>query len=452
MHVLDRYFGISAAGSTPRREVVGGLTTFATMSYIIFVQPTVLAMAGMDFGAVLLATCVSSAFACAVMGLVGRFPFALAPGMGENFLFTFAIVLGMGFRWQAGLAIVFISGVLFLLLSLFRTREKIINVLPDTLKNAIGPAIGLFIAFVGLQWGGIVVLDPATMVSLGGLHHGPPLICLAGVLVMATLLARGHRWGILAGILFTAGLGLATGVLPFEYKASGLNFSTFFQLDFAALLPRWQEALAAILLFFFLDLFDTVGTLVGVSTQAGFVREDGKLPGAGRAFFSDALATCAGALFGTSTVTSYIESATGVAAGARTGLAPLVTAVCFLFALLLAPVITVVGYNVGPAYYEALQIENSMVSMYPAVAPALIVVGFLMLAPLRNVKWDDLTEAVPAFFTLAMMAFSYSITEGVAAGCISFTAIKLTTGRWREAHPLMYVISAALLLRYAFLT
>ncbi len=287
--------------------------------------------------------------------------------------------------------------------------------------------------------------------SLGDFSQGPPLIAAAGVLLIATLLARGFRWGILAGILFSAGLGLATGVLPFEYRPANLNFGSFFQLNFAELLPRWDEALVAILVLFFLDLFDTVGTLVGVGTQAGFVREDGKLPGAGRAFFSDALATCVGALFGTSTVTTYIESATGVAAGARTGLAPVVTAVCFVFALLLAPVIAVVGHNAGPAYYEALQIPNSMVSMYPAVAPALIVVGFLMLEPLKRVKWDDLTEAVPAFFTIAMMAFSYGITEGIAAGCISFAAIKLTTGRRREAHPLMYLIALAFVVRYVFL-
>ena len=452
MHALDRYFGISAADSTLRREIVGGLTTFATMSYIIFVQPTVLSMAGMDFGGVLVATCLSAAFACVLMGLVARLPFALAPGMGENFLFTFTIVLGMGFSWQAGLAIVLVAGVLFVLLSLFGVRERVLHVLPGALKNSIGPAIGLFIAFVGLQWSGIVVLDPATMVTLGDLGQGPPLVCLAGVLVIAALLARGFRWGILAGILFTAVLGVVTRVIPFEYGAGNLNFSTFFQLDFTALLPRWDEALLAILLLFFLDLFDTVGTLVGVGTQAGFIRDDGALPRAGRAFFADALGTCAGALFGTSTVTTYIESASGVAAGARTGLAPMVTAICFVLALALAPVITVAGQNVGPAYYEALGIEHSMVSMYPAVAPALIVVGFLMLAPLRRVTWDDLTEAVPAFFTLAMMAFSYSITEGMAAGCISFTAMKLVTGRAREAHPVMYVVSAALVLRYVFLT
>ncbi len=451
MSQLDRYFGIEEAGSTVRREVVGGLTTFATMSYIVFVQPTILSIAGMDFGAVLVATCLSAALGCFFMGVIAKYPFALAPGMGENFLFSFTICLGMGFSWQAALAIVFLSGVLFLVLSIFRTREKILEVFPDCLKNAIGPAIGLLIAFWGLQCSGIVVLNPATMVTLGDLRHGIPLISLLGVLVTATLLARNFRGAILVGLLVTAGLALATGAVPWQVERTPLSMGTFFQLNFSELLARWQDALLAILLFFFLDLFDTVGTLVGVSTQAGYMQDDGKLPRAGRAFFSDALATCCGALLGTSTVTSYIESATGVAAGARTGLAAVVTGICFLFAIALAPVVAIAGHNVGPAYYEQLGIEGSFVSMYPIVSPALIVVGFLMLSPLRKVKWEDVTESLPAFLTIAMMAFGFGITEGIAAGCISYAAIKLTAGRGREVHPIMYAIAVALVARYAFL-
>jgi AGZA family xanthine/uracil permease-like MFS transporter len=451
MTTLDRFFGISSSGSTVRREVTGGITTFATMSYIVFVQPTVLAMAGMDFGAVLVATCVSSALGCVFMGLIARYPFALAPGMGENFLFSFTVCLGMGFSWQAGLAIVFLSGVLFLFLSLFHTREMIMAVLPDCLKNVIGPAIGLLIAFIGLQWSGVIVSNPATMVSMGSLKHGAPLIALFGVLFITTLMARGARGAILLGLLACTGLGLLTGVIPAKMEHTQLSMSTFFQLDFAPLWQRWDDALVAILLFFFLDLFDTVGTLVGVSNQAGFMKQ-GKLPRAGRAFIADALATCTGALCGTSTVTSYVESAAGVAAGARTGLAALVTAACFIAALAMAPVVSIAGHNAGPAYYEALGIKGSLVSMYPAVAPALIVVGFLMLAPLRKIAWEDVTESFPAFATLAMMAFGYGITEGISAGCIAFAAIKLTTGRGREVHPVMYVIAAALAARYAFLT
>ncbi len=435
-----------------RREVVGGLTTFATMSYIVFVQPTVLAMAGMDFGAVLTATCLSAALGCVFMGFLARYPFGLAPGMGENFLFAFTIVLGMKFSWQAGLAIVFLSGVLFLLLSVFRTREKVLEILPDCLKNAIGPAIGLFIAFIGLQWSGIVVSNPATMLALGSLRHGAPLIGLAGVLLTATLMAVGFRGAILAGIFVTALLGMVFGVIPHTLPQTALSTQTMFQLNFGELIARWDEALMAVALFFFLILFDTVGTLVGVGTQAGFMTPDGRLPRAGRAFMADALATCTGALLGTSTVTAYIESATGVAAGARTGLAALVTGICFVGALAFAPVIAIVGHNVGPLYYEqALGIKGSLVAMYPAVAPALIVVGFLMLAPLRNVRWDDVTESLPAFLTIAMMVFAYGITEGIAAGCVSYAAIKFTTGRGKEVHPLMYLVAAAFIVRYAVL-
>jgi len=452
--VLDRYFGISASGSTVRREVVGGLTTFATMSYIVFVQPTVLSMAGMDFGSVLMATCLSSAFACVFMGVLAKYPFALAPGMGENFLFAFTVCStfpgGMGFSWQAGLMIVFISGVLFMLLSIFRTREMILAVLPQCLTNSIGPAIGMFIGFIGLQWGGIVVLSPTTMVRLGGFHTGPALVTLCGVLLIAVLHARGIRGGILIGVLASCAIGLVTGIIPWAHQTVSWNFSTFFQLNGSELIARWPDALVAILLFFFLVLFDTVGTLIGVGTQAGFVDENGKLPRAGRAFFADAMATSVGALFGTSTVTSYIESAAGVAAGARTGFAAIVAGACFVLAIAFAPIIHIAGQDIGAAFYN-LKPTDLHVSMYPAVAPALIFVGFMMMTPLRRIRWDDITESLPAFLTIAIMVFGYGITEGIAAGCASFAAIKLLSGRGKEVHAVMYVIALAFVLRYAFL-
>jgi len=452
--IVDRYFGIAAAGSSVRREVVGGLTTFATMSYIVFVQPTVLSMAGMDFGSVLMATCLSSAFACVLMGVLAKYPFALAPGMGENFLFAFTVCStfpgGMRFSWQAGLTIVFISGILFMLLSIFRTREMILAVLPQCLTNSIGPAIGLFIRFIGLQWGGIIVLSPTTMVRLGGFHTGPALLTLFGVLLIAVLHARGVRGGILLGVLASCGIGLATGIIPWTRPEVALNFSTFFQLDVSELITRWPDALVAILLFFFLVLFDTVGTLIGVGTQAGFVDENGRLPRAGRAFFADAMATSVGALFGTSTVTSYIESAAGVAAGARTGLAAIVAGLCFILAIAFAPIIHIAGQDIGAAFYH-LKSTELHVSMYPAVAPALIFVGFMMMAPLRRVRWDDVTESLPAFLTIAIMVFGYGITEGIAAGCVSFAAIKWLSGRGREVHAVMYVIALAFIVRYAVL-
>jgi len=454
LRTVDHYFGITASGSNVRREVMGGLTTFATMSYIVFVQPTVLSMAGMDFGSVLMATCLSSAFACVLMGVLAKYPFALAPGMGENFLFAFTVCStfpgGMGFSWQAGLTIVFISGILFMLLSIFRTREMILAVLPQCLTNSIGPAIGLFIGFIGLQWGGIIVLSPTTMVRLGGFHTGPALLTLFGVLLIAVLHARGIRGGILIGVLASCGIGLITGIIPLARPEVALNFSTFFQLNVSELITRWPDALVAILLFFFLVLFDTVGTLIGVGTQAGFVDEKGRLPRAGRAFFADAMATSVGALFGTSTVTSYIESAAGVAAGARTGLAAIVAGVCFVLAIAFAPIIHIAGQDIGAAFYN-LKPSDLHVSMYPAVAPALIFVGFMMMAPLRRVRWDDVTESLPAFLTIAIMVFGYGITEGIAAGCVSFAAIKLLSGRGREVHAVMYIIALAFVLRYAVL-
>ncbi|MEA3365615.1 MAG: NCS2 family permease [Candidatus Hydrogenedentes bacterium] len=451
MNAIDRFFGIRESGSTVQREVLGGLTTFATMSYIVFVQPTVLQMAGMPAGSVLLATCLASAAACVLMGIVARYPFALAPGMGENFFFSFTVVLTMGFSWQAGLAIVFIAGLLFLVLSLFSTRERLMRILPECLKNAIGPGIGLFIAFVGMQWGGIVKLDPVTMVSLTDFTSAVPLMTVFGVLLTAALMALGVRIGILIGILTTTGIGLLTGILSWPDTAIEWSTETFFNLNFGELLANWGHALTAIALLFFMDMFDTIGTLVGVGKQAGYIGDDGKLPRAGRAFFSDAAGTCIGALFGTSTVTSYVESATGVAAGARTGLAAVIAGLCFVLAILLAPVVQVVGQDVGPAFY-GVEPAAVHVAMYPAVAPALIVVGFLMMGSLRKIAWDDITESLPAFLTVSMMVFSYAIHEGIAIGCISFVAIKAATGRFKEVHPVMYIVAALLVLRYAFLT
>lgn len=450
---VDSYFGIGDSGSTVGREVIGGLTTFATMSYIIFVQPAVLSAAGMPAGSVLVATCAASALSCFLMGFVARYPFALAPGMGENFLFAFTICSaaagGMGFSWQAGLAIVFIAGLLFLVLSLFGVRQKLLEVLPDCLKNSIGPAIGMFIAFVGFQWGGIVVQSGATMVTLGDIGRGPALVTVIGVVFITVLLALNIRGGILLGLLVTAALSVVLGVVPFSLDAPEFSLGTFFQLDFAELSTNWHGALVAIALLFFLDLFDTVGTLVGVSRQAGFMGPHGTLPRARQAFFADAAGTCLGALCGTSTVTTFIESATGVAAGARTGLAAAVTGLCFLLAIFLAPLVHLAGYNIGPEFYA--DSPGVTLSMYPVVAPALIVVGFLMLKPLREVQWDDVTESFPAFLTVVLMVLGYGITEGIAMGVISFALIKTLTGRWREVHPIMYGVALALALRYALI-
>ncbi len=453
-NAIDRFFGIGEAGSTVRREVVGGLTTFATMSYIIFVQPTVLSAAGMPFGSVLLATCFSAAFASILMGFLARYPFAQAPGMGQNFLFAFTVCApvgmgGMGFSWQAGLFIVLCSGIIFLTLSFFQFREKVVDVLPACLKHSIGPGIGLFIAFVGLQWGGIIVHSPSTMVQMGSFHTGPALLTTGGTLLIVALLARGIRGAILIGILGTAGVGVATGVVPYSYEPFEFSVETFFRLSPSEALASWPNALLAIGLFFFLDLFDTVGTLVGVGAQGGFLDEEGRLKRANQAFISDASGSCFGALCGTSTVTTYVESATGIAAGARTGLAAVVTGLSFLAAIVLAPVVRIVGEDVGPAFYG--EEAGVQISMYPAVAPALITVGCLMMTPLRKVNWDDYTESFPAFLTVVGMVLGYGITEGIALGCISYVLIKGLSGQWRDVHPILAIIALALILRYAFL-
>ncbi|HOS02795.1 MAG TPA: NCS2 family permease [Candidatus Hydrogenedentes bacterium] len=451
---LDAFFNIRASGSTVRREIGGGLTTFATMSYIVFVQPTVLSTTGMDFGSVLIATCLASAIACVMMGLLARYPFALAPGMGENFLFAFVLCStfagGMGFSWQAGLMIVLIAAVLFMLLSVFRTREKILQIIPDCLKNAIGPAIGLFIAFVGLQWGGIVVSSPATMVKLGSFHTAPALLTVFGVFLIAVMTARRIPGDILIAILATGLLGALTKTIPIPQESYRVSFSTFFQLDASELIEKWDKALVAIALFFFLALFDSIGTFVGLGKQAGFIKQDEQLPRAGQAFFADATASFFGALFGTSTLTTYIESATGIAAGARTGLAALVTGACFLIAIPFAPLIHIAGQDIGPAFY-GVSAASPHVAMYPAVAPALIFVGFMMMAPLRRVQWEDVTESLPAFLTIALMVFGYGITEGIACGCIAVAVLKPAAGRAREIHPAFYFVALTLIVRYAFL-
>lgn len=448
--ILEKIFKLSENQTTIRREVIGGITTFSTMSYIIFVQPSILSLAGMDFGSVLLATCISSAIATFLMAIFSNYPFALAPGMGENFLFTFTICLTMGFSWQSALAIVLISGILFVILSLFKFREKVIEIFPDCLKNAIPGAIGLLIAFVGLQWAGLIVLNEGTMVSIGNFKHPIPGIALISVALIVFLQGMRVSSAILIGLLFSALSYIALGIIPWEPPEYRFSFSTFFQLNFTELANRWSDALVAIFVFFFLDLFDTVGTLIGVGNTAGFMRE-GKLPRAGGAFLADALGTCIGALCGTSTVTSYIESAAGVAVGARTGLASIVTGVCFLLVIPFIPLLVVLGYNVAPIYYSQIGIEGGKVSMYPVVAPALILVGFLMMSSVKRIAWEDMSEGIPAFLTILFMAFGYGITEGISVGCISFVVVKILLKEYKDINPWMYLVALAFLVRYIFL-
>ncbi len=439
--MLQRLFKLRENSTNLRTEVVAGLTTFMTLSYIIFVQPTVLSACGMDFGAVLVATCLSSALATFLMGFYANYPIALAPGMGQNFFFAFTVVMKMGISWQQALGTVFISGALFFLLSFFGFREKLIDGIPDSLKEAIAVGIGLFIALVGFQWAGIVVGAQGSLVGLGALHSKPVLLSLCGILFTVVLMARKARGSLLWGILATGLLGLPLGVVRYHGLVGAIPSltPTLLKLDVAGALDL--GLLSVVFVFFFLALFDSVGTLIGVSNQAGML-VNGKLPRAREALAADAFGSVSGALLGTSTVTAYVESAAGVAEGGRTGMANLVTGVMMLLSLFFYPLCQMVG--------EGFQIADGT-RIYPVVAPALIVVGSLMLRNVKRIPWDDTTEAIPAFLTIVMMPFAFSITEGIAFGFISFALLKLVTGRGREVHWIVYLFAVLFVLRYIFL-
>ena len=440
--MLEKLFRLQESGTTVKREIVAGCTTFMTLSYIIFVQPAVLSAAGMDSGAVMAATCITSALAMVLMALLANYPIALAPGMGHNFYFAFTVCLTLGVPWQNALGAVFIAGVLFILLFFVGLREKVMTILPVSLRNAIPAGIGLLIALVGLEWAGLIVDHPATYVTLGNLKSPPALLSLFGVVVIAILFALQVRGAILIGILASTVVGLITGMVKFQgvVSAPPSIAPTFLQLQIPNILVD-PKMISVIFIFIFLDLFDTVGTLVGVGEQGGFM-VDGKLPKARQALLSDAVATSAGALLGTSTVTSYIESASGISAGGRTGLTSIVTAVLMLAALFFNPLIKMVGagYPIG---------ENTF--LYPIVAPALIIVGSLMLKNVISIDWDDVTESLPAFLTLLLMPLTISITEGIAFGFISYALLKLVTRQGRQVHWLIYLFAVLFVARYIWL-
>jgi AGZA family xanthine/uracil permease-like MFS transporter len=437
--VLERVFRLRENSTTVRTEVVAGLTTFLTMAYIVFVQPAVLAAAGMDFGAVLTATCLASAIATLLMGVLANYPIAVAPAMGHNFFFVFTVVGAMGVPWQVALGAVALAGAIFILTAGLGLRERLILAIPDSLKHAIAVGIGLLIALVGLQWGALVVDSPGTLVTLGSLRAPAALLTLFGLALTAVLMARGVRGAILCGILASTIVGLAAGLVKYQglISAPPSLAPTLFQLDIpGALRPGMASA---VFVFFFLALFDSVGTLVGVASQAGLMRE-GVLPRAREALLADATGTVIGATLGTSTVTAYIESATGVAVGGRTGLANVVTAALFLLSLFLFPLVRMIGGGFAAADGRVF---------YPVVAPALILVGTLMMGGVRRIPWDDPAEAVPAFLTIVLMPLSVSITDGIAFGFISYALLKTATGRMREVHWLVHLFAILFLVRYA---
>ncbi len=424
--MLDRFFQITARGSTPGRETAAGAVTFLTMAYIIFVNPSILAATGMDKGAVITATILASACGTLLAGLWARVPFAMAPGMGLNAFFAYSLVLGKGVSWQTALGVVFISGVAFLLLTLVGARRHVVNAIPEDFRLAIAAGIGLFIAFIGLRNLGLVTNSEATLVQLGHLDT-PVVLGLAGLLVIIVMTVRGLPGGIMAGILTTTILALATGLItppPRLVTAPPSLGPVLLKMDVAGALAGGMWG--AIFSFMFVDLFDSVGTIVACSYQAGLVREDGSITGLDRVLEADAVATVAGAVLGTSTTTTYIESAAGIAQGGRTGLTSVVTAGLFLTALPLTPLIGMV-----PSY---------------ATGPALVMVGMLMFRNVTRIRWSDMTVAVPAFLAMVLMPLTYSISMGLAFGFTAHVLVMAVTGKARTVHPLLWFVAAFSLL------
>ncbi|MGC1617316.1 MAG: NCS2 family permease [Candidatus Acidiferrum sp.] len=428
--MLQSVFHLDENQTTVRRELLAGLTTFMTMAYVVVVNPRILSEAGMPVDGVLFATCISAAAATLIMGIWANYPIALAPGMSLNAYFTYSIVLGRGVPWQTALGVVFLSGLLFLFLTLTRVREQIVNGIPDCLKYGTAGGIGLFIAFIGLRNSKVIVANPATFVGFGKISDPQVLLACAGLVLIAVMMARKIGSAILLGILAITVAGIPLGLAHWPAHLFSLPHpsGTFLKLDLRSATKLGFGEL--VFVFFFVDLFDNVGTLVGVCEEGGFLR-DGKLPRASRALLADAFGTIFGALAGTSTVTSYIESAAGVAAGARTGLGNLVIAGLFLLAMFCAPLIAAI-----PVY---------------ATAPALVLVGALMCGAVARVQWNDFSEAFPAFLTLVATPLTFSIATGLSLGLLSFTFIKAGTGKYREISPLIWVLSVLFLLRYAFL-
>src|SRR5579863_736477 len=428
--LISRYFRRAENQSSGRQEFLGGMTTFLTMAYIVVVNPQILSQTGMPVEGVVFATCIAAAAGTLVMGLYANYPIALAPGMSLNAYFTYSVCLGMHVPWRTALGVIFFSGVFFLILTVTGVREQVVNGIPNSLKHATAAGIGMFIAFVGLRNAKLVVANPATFVSLGSFSSPEAQLACVGLAVMLILVTRKVKGAILIGIFVTMAIGVARGLAKWPKAIFSLPHpsSTWLQLDLRGALHL--GLLEIVFVFLFVDLFDNVGTLVGVCEQGGFVK-NGKIPRVGRALVSDAVGTIFGALTGTSTVTSYIESAAGVAAGARTGLSNMFVAVLFLLAAFCAPLAAAI-----PSY---------------ATAPALILVGALMTESIGRVEWADFTEAIPAFVTLLATPLTFSIATGLSLGLISYTLVKVAAGKFREISAVIWILTALFILRYVYL-
>ncbi|NHR06205.1 NCS2 family permease [Chromobacterium haemolyticum] len=430
MQFLDSFFKLKEHGTTVKTEVIAGITTFLTMAYIILVNPLILSSTGMDLNAVFVATCLAAALGTSIMGLVANYPIALAPGMGLNAYFTFSVVKGMGLSWETALGAVFISGIVFLAVSLFRVREAIVNAIPQSLKFAISAGVGMFLAIIALKNAGVIAPHPETYLTLGDIHKPTTLLAILGFFLIVALEYRKVPGSIIIGILVVTVLSIAMGLSPFKGVVAPVPSMapTFMKMDIAGALQA--GLIGVIFVFFFVDLFDTTGTLVGVSHRAGLLDKDGKLPRLKRALLADSVAITAGAVMGTSSTTAYVESAAGTAVGGRTGLTAMVVALLFLASLWLSPLAATV-----PAY---------------ATAPALCYVAVLMARGLAEIDWSDLTESAPAVMTALAMPFTFSIADGIAFGFISYAVIKILAGRFSDLKLPVLVIAALWIFKLAF--
>ncbi|MEB5476235.1 NCS2 family permease [Acinetobacter sp. ESL0695] len=427
--LLERFFKLTENNTSVKTEAVAGITTFLTMCYIIIVNPLILSATGMDHGAVFVATCIAAATGCLVMGLLANYPIALAPGMGLNAYFAYSVCLGMHIPWQTALAAVFMSGIVFIAISLVRVREIIVNAIPMSLKFAIGGGIGLFLALVALKNAGIIVANQATTVGLGDVKDPKALLAMLGLFLIVAMHHFRVRGAIIISILVVTAISTFMGLNQFKGIVGAIPSitPTLLQMDFSGLFSG--TLIGVIFVFFLVDLFDSTGTLVGVAHRAGIIKDDGKIPRLKKVLMADSTAIVAGAALGTSSTTPYIESASGVAAGGRTGLTAVVVALLFLGCLFLSP------------------LAQSVPSF--ATAPALLFVGVLMIQGITKIEWNDVTEAVPAFLTIVFMPFAYSIADGIAVGFISYAVIKLLTGKAASVHWMAWIIAGLWVLKFA---
>ena len=426
-NMLQKLFGFNSHSMQVRTEILAGITTFLTMSYILAVNPSILGVTGMDKGAVFTATATASLIATLIMAVWAKLPFALAPGMGLNAFFAFTVCLGMGNTWEFALTAVLIEGILFILLTLSNLREAILNAIPDSLKNAIGAGIGLFIAFIGLQNAGVITKNDATLVTLGNITSGSPLLALIGLAITSVLLIKKVKGSMLWGILLTMLIGIPMGITEFNGIVSippSLE-PVFFKFDFSKVLTT--QMVFTVFTLLFIDMFDTIGTLVGVSNKAGML-VNGKVPRAKQAFMADAIGTTVGAMLGTNTVSTFVESASGIAQGGRSGITSFVTAICFGIALLFAPLF--------------LSIPSA------ATCPILVLVGLFMMSPIKDIDLDDFTESVPAFICIIMIPMAYSISDGIVLGLISYVLTNLLSGKFKKISLTMYILAALFTLKY----